>query len=122
MGRAGDCKVCYSRKAAQVDASHARGESARSIARRLALSEPTVRRHLRSCKPRSAQKRKGGLVTRQHLEGVAAEFGLTLVELLRHHVLCMGGDVVTSSDGEAHELCELLGDAAPCCAEEAPCL
>lgn len=52
MGRLGDCKVCYERKAPAVDKAHAAGESNRSIARRLGIPEATVRRHIRLCAPR----------------------------------------------------------------------
>lgn len=126
MGQPGDCRICRSPHRDEIAASHARGEPVRSIARRLALPEASLRRHLANCKPKKPRARvKAGLVTREHLERVAAEFGVPFRELLRHHVLCLGGDVFTTPGEEAHALCELAGlleEGTPCCSGVTPCL
>lgn len=119
MGRAGDCKTCYNQKRPAIEAARANGESYASIARRFAVAEASARRHFKDGHART--KPKAGLVTRQHLEAVAAEKGIPFPELLRHWVHCLGGDVSTSTDAEAHELCEMAGlleDGSPCCAIE----
>lgn len=125
MGQPGDCRICRSGHRDDIAASHARGEPVRSIARRLGLPEASTRRHLAKCKPRPPRANvKAGLVTRAHLEAVAKEFKVPFREVLRHHVLCRGGDVVTTSDEEAHELCEMAGlfqEGTPCCAGGEPC-
>lgn len=122
MAAPGSCGICSSRHRERAGVAHAAGTPVRKIARDLGLPESSLRRHFKGCRwqpaERKAPKPKPVLVTRQHLEGVAAEFGLTFVEMLRHHVLCRGGDVVTRDDAEAHELCELLGDGTPCCSGE----
>ncbi len=120
MGRSGDCKTCYSRQRPEIEAARAEGRSFAALARDFGIAETSARRHFKDGHARP--KPKAGLVTRKFLEDLAAEKGVPFPELLRHWVHCLGGDVSTSTDAEAHELCEMAGlleEGSPCCAETA---
>lgn len=117
--RLGDCRTCRRSDRRAIEAAHDAGEPTRALARRLGLPESSLRRHFKECRRQRPNPPRTRTVTRAHLEAVAAEFGLTFAEVLRHHVVCRNGDVAVTSDKEAHELCELAGlleEGATCCA------